>query len=39
MKLGGRVRDIRSSQEMYVKDHPERRSELDALGFRWSSLA
>jgi hypothetical protein len=39
MKLGGRVNNIRSSQEMYVKDHPERRAELDALGFRWNSLA
>ena len=39
MKLGGRVNNIRSSQEMYVNDHPERRAELDALGFRWNSLA
>ena len=34
MKLGWRVDGIRS-QERYVKDHPERRAELDALGFRW----
>ena len=38
MKLGGRVTQIRHS-ESYVKDHPERRAELDALGFRWKSLA
>jgi hypothetical protein len=38
MKLGGRVDGIRS-QEHYVKDHPERRAELDALGFRWRALA
>ena len=25
--------------EQYVKDFPERRAELDALGFRWNSLA
>jgi len=34
MKLGGRVNNIRAS-EQFVKDHPERRAELDALGFRW----
>jgi len=34
MKLGHRVSHIRH-QEIYVKDHPERRAELDALGFRW----
>ena len=34
MKLGGRVNNIRAS-EHYVKDHPERRAELAALGFRW----
>jgi acyl carrier protein phosphodiesterase len=39
MKLGGRVSNIRSSQEMYVKHHPERRAELRTLGFRWNSLA
>ena len=38
MKLGMRVHQIRAS-EHYVKDHPERRAELDALGFRWNSLA
>jgi hypothetical protein len=38
MKLGQRVNDIRSSGD-YVKHHPERRAELDALGFRWNSLA
>jgi hypothetical protein len=37
MKLGHRVSDIRRSED-YVKDHPERRAELDALGFRWNSL-
>jgi hypothetical protein len=36
--LGSRVHTIRT-HEIYVKDHPERRAELDALGFRWSSLA
>ena len=34
MQLGWRVNGIRS-RENYVKDHPERRAELDALGFRW----
>jgi hypothetical protein len=38
MKLGHRVNNIRGS-EQYVKDFPERRAELDALGFRWNSLA
>ena len=38
MKLGKRVNNIRSL-EHHVKDHPERRAELDALGFRWNSLA
>ena len=38
MQLGYRVHGIRS-QEHYVKDHPERRVELDGLGFRWNSLA
>jgi hypothetical protein len=38
MNLGVRVNKIRS-QEHYVKDRPERRAELDALGFRWNSLA
>ena len=33
MKLGSRVSQIRSL-ENYVKHHPERRAELDALGFR-----
>ena len=37
MKLGGRVDDIRQ-KEIYVKDHPERRAELDALGFVWDDL-
>jgi hypothetical protein len=37
MKLGHRVNDIRS-HEIYVKDHPERRAELDALGFVWDDL-
>ena len=34
MKLGDRVSKIRG-YEVYVKHHPERRAELDALGFRW----
>jgi hypothetical protein len=38
MKLGIRVIDIRH-QEQYVKHHPERRAELDTLGFRWSGQA
>jgi hypothetical protein len=38
MKLGHRVSDIHFRED-YVKDHPERRAELDALGFRWNSLA
>ena len=38
MKLGHRVNQIRDRED-YVKDHPERRAELDALGFRWSALA
>jgi hypothetical protein len=37
MKLGGRLSGIRS-KEIYVKDHPERRAELDAMGFRWGVL-
>ena len=37
MKLGRRVDTIRS-REIYVKDHPERRAELDALGFVWDDL-
>jgi hypothetical protein len=38
MKLGGRVNNIRNYGNN-VKDHPERRAELDAMGFRWNSLA
>jgi len=34
MKLGERVNSIRNA-EHYVKDRPERRAELDALGFVW----
>ena len=34
IKLGSRVNNIRSL-EHFVKDHPERRAELGALGFRW----
>ena len=34
MQLGQRVSDIRHRED-YVKHHPERRAELDALGFRW----
>ena len=37
MKLGDRVSDIRS-KEIYVKDHPERRAVLDALGLVWDDL-
>jgi hypothetical protein len=37
MQLGSRMNDIRS-KEHYVKDHPERRAELDALGFVWDDL-
>ena len=36
LKLGSRVIKIRCS-EQYVKDAPERRLELDAMGFRWAS--
>jgi hypothetical protein len=32
------VSNIRRRED-YVKDHPERRAELDALGFRWGALA
>ena len=38
MKLGYRVNNIRGSGH-HVKDHPERHAELNALGFRWNSLA
>jgi hypothetical protein len=38
MMLGNRVDNIRNRED-YVKHHPERRTELDALGFRWNSLA
>jgi hypothetical protein len=38
IKLGYSVNNIRGSGH-YVKDHPERRLVLDALGFRWNSLA
>jgi len=34
MKFGRRVDSIRS-KDSHVKGHPERRAELDALGFRW----
>ena len=37
MKLGNRVSDIRD-KDIYVKDHPERRAELDAMGFVWDDL-
>ena len=37
LKLGSRVDTIRNS-EHYVKHHPERRAELDALGFVWDDL-
>jgi hypothetical protein len=38
IQLGKRVCNIRHRED-FVKDHPERRAELDALGFRWNSLA
>eukprot|EP00937_MAST-01D_sp_MAST-1D-sp2_P006915 g6915.t1 len=34
LKLGNRVDDIRS-KGAFVKDHPGRRAELHAMGFRW----
>ena len=34
LKIGSRVHTIRH-QEIYVKDEPERRAELDAMGFHW----
>ena len=34
MKLGYRVKHIRY-EDIYVKDYPERRAELGALGFRF----
>ena len=34
LKLGKRVSNIRGS-EHFVKDQPERRAELDAMGFHW----
>ena len=37
MKLGNRVHHIRAS-EHHVKDHPERRAELDAMGFVWGEF-
>ena len=37
LRLGNRVHDIRGS-ETYVKGHPERRAELDALGFVWDDV-
>jgi hypothetical protein len=37
MQLGQRVNNIRS-YEIYVKHHPERRAELDALGFVWDEF-
>ena len=37
MKLGERVHNIRSL-EQHVKHHPERRAELDALGFVWDEF-
>ena len=36
--LGVKVSDMRKRGDL-VKDHPERRAELDALGFRWRALA
>jgi hypothetical protein len=37
MKLGHRLHHIRAS-EQHVKDYPERRAELDAMGFHWNAL-
>ena len=37
MKLGIRVNNIRGKED-YVKHHPERRAELDAMGFVWEAL-
>ena len=37
LKLGMRVNNIRGS-EQFVKDQPERRAELDAMGFVWDDL-
>ena len=37
MKLGERVHNIRSRED-FVKHHPERRAELDALGFVWDEF-
>ena len=34
LKLGRRVQHIRTRGD-FVKDEPERRAELDAMGFRW----
>ena len=37
MPLGRRVQGIRSQNVYMLEDHPERRAELGALGFRWGS--
>ena len=37
MKLGHRVSNMRS-KEIFVKDHLERRAELDAMGFVWDEF-
>ena len=37
MKLGRRVDQIRDRED-YVKHHPERRAELDAMGFVWDEF-
>ena len=37
LKLGDRVKTIRC-HEIYVKHHPERHAELDAMGFVWDGL-
>jgi hypothetical protein len=39
VRLGSRVNFIRTQHERYVKDHPERCAELDALGFVWDAHA
>ena len=34
-RLGQAVADIRSAQQIFVKGRPDRRAELDAIGFLW----
>jgi hypothetical protein len=37
LQLGNRVINTRHRGDC-VEDHPERRAELDAMGFRWRAL-